>query len=188
MVIRPVTISRHVRRHRIRVYAMGSIIWHKLVVCLRICTRCLFLSGNIQRAKFLIRFPLNSVCVVVWCIRRTGVSINRALRQVIVFAAVSSRLVFIEWIPGVCTHSPESCIIIAHYTIRNGTHKFTGIPSLSNHTKCMAVLNFCIIFYNFLRKTIRFPSRFDDDIRIIIIKIRTFVRAASKARNISSPI
>ena len=188
MVIRPVTISRHVHRHRIRVCAMGRIIWHKLVVCLRICTRCLCLSENIQRAKFLIRFSLNSVCVVVWCIRRTGVSINRALRQVIVIAAVSSRLVFIEWIPGVCTHSPESCIIIAHCTICNGTHKSAGILRLSNHTKCMTVLDFCIIIYNFLRKTIRLLFRFNDDIRIIIIKRLSSVYFYYKTRNISGPI
>ena len=135
LVIRPVTISRHVRRHRIRVYAMGSIIWHKLVVCLRICTRCLFLSGNIQRTKFLIRFPLNSVCVVVWRIRSTGTGVDRTLRQVIVIAVASSRLAFIEWIPRVCTHSPESRIIIAYCTIRNGTYKSAGILRLSNHTK-----------------------------------------------------
>ena len=188
MVIRPVTIGRHVSRHRIRIYAMGRIIWHKLVVCLRICTRCLCLFGNIQRTKFLIRFPLNSVCVVVWRIRSTGTGVDRTLRQVIVIAVASSRLAFIEWIPRVCTHSPESLIIIVHCTIRNGTHKSTGILSLSNHTKCMAALNFRIIIYNFLRKTIRFLSRFNDDIRIIIIKFRTFVRSAGKAGNISSPI
>ena len=188
MVIRPVTIGRHALRHRIRVYAVCRIIWHKLVVCLRICTRCLCLSGNIQRTKFLIRFPLNSVCVVVWRIRSTGTGVDRTLRQVIVIAVASSRLAFIEWIPRVCTHSPESRIIIAYYTIRNGTYKSADILRLSNHTKCMTVLDFCTILYNFLCKPIRFLPRFDDDIRIIIIKIRTFVRSASKARNISIPI